>query len=25
VLMKTMIGSHRIVDVLMGEMLPRIC
>lgn len=25
VLMKTSIGSHRIVDVLMGEMLPRIC
>lgn len=25
VLMKTMIGSHRVVDVLMGEMLPRIC
>jgi hydrogenase expression/formation protein HypE len=25
VLMKTLIGSHRIVDVLMGEMLPRIC
>jgi hydrogenase expression/formation protein HypE len=25
VLMKTVIGSHRIVDVLMGEMLPRIC
>jgi hydrogenase expression/formation protein HypE len=25
VLMKTAIGSHRIVDVLMGEMLPRIC
>ena len=25
VLMKTLIGSHRIIDVLMGEMLPRIC
>jgi hydrogenase expression/formation protein HypE len=25
VLMKTAIGSHRIVDILMGEMLPRIC
>jgi hydrogenase expression/formation protein HypE len=25
VLMKTAIGSNRIVDVLMGEMLPRIC
>jgi hydrogenase expression/formation protein HypE len=25
VLMKTLIGSHRVVDVLMGEMLPRIC
>ncbi len=25
VLMKTAIGSHRIVDVLLGEMLPRIC
>lgn len=25
VLMKTVIGSHRVVDVLMGEMLPRIC
>jgi hydrogenase expression/formation protein HypE len=25
VLMKTAIGSHRIVDVIMGEMLPRIC
>ncbi len=25
VLMKTAIGSHRIVDVLMGELLPRIC
>jgi hydrogenase expression/formation protein HypE len=25
VLMKTSIGSHRIVDVLSGEMLPRIC
>ncbi|MBN1231520.1 MAG: hydrogenase expression/formation protein HypE [Anaerolineales bacterium] len=25
VLMKTLFGSHRIVDVLMGEMLPRIC
>ena len=25
VLMKTMIGSHRVVDVLAGEMLPRIC
>jgi hydrogenase expression/formation protein HypE len=25
VLMKTIIGSHRVVDVLMGEMLPRIC
>ena len=25
VLMKTAIGSSRIVDVLMGEMLPRIC
>lgn len=25
VLMKTPIGSHRVVDVLMGEMLPRIC
>ncbi len=25
VLLKTMIGSHRVVDVLMGEMLPRIC
>jgi hydrogenase expression/formation protein HypE len=25
VLMKTAIGSHRLVDVLMGELLPRIC
>jgi hydrogenase expression/formation protein HypE len=25
VLMKTRIGSSRVVDVLMGEMLPRIC
>ncbi len=25
VLLKTTIGSHRIVDVLLGEMLPRIC
>lgn len=25
VLMKTAIGSHRIVDVLLGELLPRIC
>ena len=25
VLMKTRIGSTRVVDVLMGEMLPRIC
>jgi hydrogenase expression/formation protein HypE len=25
VLMKTLIGTHRVVDVLMGEMLPRIC
>ncbi len=25
VLMETLIGSHRVVDVLMGEMLPRIC
>jgi hydrogenase expression/formation protein HypE len=25
VLMKTSIGSTRVVDVLMGEMLPRIC
>ncbi|MCP4426507.1 MAG: hydrogenase expression/formation protein HypE, partial [Chloroflexi bacterium] len=25
VLMKTAIGSTRIVDVLTGEMLPRIC
>ncbi|MCP4417349.1 MAG: hydrogenase expression/formation protein HypE [Chloroflexi bacterium] len=25
VLMKTVIGSNRIVDMLMGEMLPRIC
>ena len=25
VLMKTAIGSTRIVDLLMGEMLPRIC
>lgn len=25
VLMKTLIGSHRIVDTLTGEMLPRIC
>jgi hydrogenase expression/formation protein HypE len=25
VLMKTLIGSHRVVDVLAGEMLPRIC
>jgi hydrogenase expression/formation protein HypE len=25
VLMKTLIGSHRVVDVLMGELLPRIC
>ncbi len=25
VLIKTAIGSHRIVDVLLGEMLPRIC
>jgi hydrogenase expression/formation protein HypE len=25
VLMKTTIGSTRIVDLLMGEMLPRIC
>jgi hydrogenase expression/formation protein HypE len=25
VLLKTFIGSHRVVDVLMGEMLPRIC
>ncbi len=25
VLMKTAIGSHRLIDVLLGEMLPRIC
>jgi hydrogenase expression/formation protein HypE len=25
VLMKTLIGSHRVVDVLTGELLPRIC
>jgi len=25
VLMETLIGSHRVVDVLMGELLPRIC
>jgi hydrogenase expression/formation protein HypE len=25
VLLKTAIGSHRIVDVLLGELLPRIC
>ena len=25
VLLKTAIGSHRVVDVLSGEMLPRIC
>lgn len=25
VLMKTLIGSHRVVDTLAGEMLPRIC
>jgi hydrogenase expression/formation protein HypE len=25
VLLKTTIGSHRIVDVLLGELLPRIC
>ncbi len=25
VLLKTLIGSHRVVDVLAGEMLPRIC
>ena len=25
VLIKTLIGTHRVVDVLMGEMLPRIC
>jgi hydrogenase expression/formation protein HypE len=25
VLMKTLIGSHRVVDELSGEMLPRIC
>jgi hydrogenase expression/formation protein HypE len=25
VLMKTLVGSHRVVDVLMGEILPRIC
>jgi hydrogenase expression/formation protein HypE len=25
VLLRTALGSHRIVDVLMGEMLPRIC
>lgn len=25
VLIKTIIGSHRVVDVLMGELLPRIC
>jgi hydrogenase expression/formation protein HypE len=25
VLIKTLIGGHRVVDVLMGEMLPRIC
>lgn len=25
VIMKTLIGSHRVVDVLAGEMLPRIC
>ncbi len=25
VLLKTVIGSHRIVDVLLGELLPRIC
>jgi hydrogenase expression/formation protein HypE len=25
VLLKTAIGSHRVVDVLAGEMLPRIC
>jgi hydrogenase expression/formation protein HypE len=25
VLMRTALGSHRVVDVLMGEMLPRIC
>jgi hydrogenase expression/formation protein HypE len=25
VLMKTVIGTHRVVDTLAGEMLPRIC
>ena len=25
VLMKTLLGSHRVVDELSGEMLPRIC
>jgi hydrogenase expression/formation protein HypE len=25
VLLKTTLGSHRVVDVLSGEMLPRIC
>jgi hydrogenase expression/formation protein HypE len=25
VLMKTLIGTHRVVDILAGEMLPRIC
>ncbi|MBN2044755.1 MAG: hydrogenase expression/formation protein HypE [Anaerolineales bacterium] len=25
VLMKTLIGSHRVVDILAGELLPRIC
>ena len=25
VLMQTLIGSHRVVDELMGELLPRIC
>jgi len=25
VLLHTGLGSHRVVDVLMGELLPRIC
>ena len=25
VLMHTALGSHRVIDVLMGELLPRIC
>jgi hydrogenase expression/formation protein HypE len=25
VVMKTVLGSHRIVDMLVGDLLPRIC